>query len=99
MSKFEYLESMKMPYPVDHSVGEHDEPEVAGAGFEFASGLGCADAACGVLAPDANADLRCNNVNERHVPKDRRECAGSDMLLTKKRHAVRMLNMPTASPL
>lgn len=102
-----WCEDRTLPYPIDHSVGEHDKPQVPRAGFELASGLGCAHATCGVLATDADSDLaRLHDVNER-PPVDNHQKILSDGetpegggggLLTKNRHAVKMLNMPTASP-
>lgn len=50
-------ESQRLSYPVNHGVGEHDEPQVPRARLELAGGLGGADAACGVLATDADSNL------------------------------------------
>lgn len=42
--------------PIDHGVGEQDEPAVAGAFLELASGFGTGDTAGRVLAADTDAD-------------------------------------------
>lgn len=43
--------------PVDHGVGEHDEPRVPRALLELTAGLGAADTAGRVLATEANPNL------------------------------------------
>ena len=44
-------------YPINHGVGEHDEPSVPGAGLELAGGLGASDTTSRVLSSNTNADL------------------------------------------
>lgn len=84
--------------PINHGVGEEDEPAVAGALLELAACLGAANTASRIFAYIMSSVISMyyymlfgtTKVIQRHIPPI--------PIPTKKRQAVSMLNMPTASP-